>query len=30
MCMADSVICLPMHHLLTDEDIERVIETIIR
>ena len=28
--MADSVICLPMHHLLTDEDIERVIETIIR
>ena len=27
--MADSVICLPMHHLLTDEDIERVIETII-
>ncbi len=28
--MADSVICLPMHHLLTDEDIERVIETIIK
>jgi dTDP-4-amino-4,6-dideoxygalactose transaminase len=28
--MADSVICLPMHHLLTDEDIERVIETILR
>lgn len=27
--MADSVICLPMHHLLTDEDIERVIETIL-
>ena len=28
--MADSVICLPMHHLLSDEDIERVIETIIK
>ena len=29
-CMADSVICLPMHHLLTDKDIERVIETIVK
>jgi len=28
--MADSVICLPMHHLLTDKDIERVIETIVK
>ena len=27
--MADSVICLPMHHLLTNEDIERVIKSII-
>ena len=27
--MADSVICLPMHHLLTDKDIERVIKSII-
>ena len=27
--MADSVICLPMHHSLTNEDIERVIESII-
>ena len=26
--VADSVICLPMHHLLTNEDIERVIKTI--
>lgn len=28
--MADSVICLPMHHLLSNDDIERVIETIIK
>lgn len=28
--MADSVICLPMHHALSDEDIERVLDTIIR
>ena len=26
--MADEVICLPMHHLLTDEDVERVIDVI--
>lgn len=26
--MANEVICLPMHHALTDEDIERVINTI--
>ena len=26
--MADSVICLPMHHALTEEEIERVIECI--
>ena len=26
--MADNVICLPMHHALTTEDIERVLETI--
>lgn len=26
--MADSVICLPMHHALSDEDIERVIQQI--
>ena len=28
--VANSVICLPMHHLLTNEDIERVIETIVK
>lgn len=28
--MAESVICLPMHHALTEEDINRIIETIIR
>lgn len=28
--MADSVICLPMHHLLSDEDIERVIKSIVK
>ena len=26
--MADSVICLPMHHALSDEDIEKVLEQI--
>ena len=28
--MADSVICLPMHHALSDEDIQRVIDCIIK
>lgn len=28
--MADSVICLPMHHALSEEDVERVINTIIK
>lgn len=28
--MADSVICLPMHHLLSDEDIQRVIDCIVK
>ena len=28
--MADEVICLPMHHLLTDGDVERIIEVIRR
>ena len=28
--MADAVICLPMHHALSDEDIERVLEQIVR
>ena len=28
--MANSVICLPMHHLLSDEDIQRVIDCIIK
>ena len=28
--MADEVICLPMHHLLTDGDVERIIEIIRR
>lgn len=27
--MANSVICLPMHHALTDEEIDRIIKTII-
>lgn len=27
--MADTVICLPMHHALSDEDVERVIKSII-
>lgn len=26
--MADSVICLPMHHALSGEDVERVIDLI--
>lgn len=28
--MADTVICLPMHHALSKEDIERVLQTIIK
>lgn len=28
--MADSVLCLPMHHALTDSDVERVLNCIIR
>lgn len=28
--MADTVICLPMHHLLSDENVQRVIECIIK
>ena len=28
--MADSVICLPMHHALNEEDIERTLKLIIR
>ena len=28
--MADTVICLPMHHALSDEDVERVINCIIK
>ena len=28
--MADSVICLPMHHALSDEDVQRVIDCIIK
>ena len=28
--MADEVICLPMHHALTPEDVERVIESIVK
>jgi dTDP-4-amino-4,6-dideoxygalactose transaminase len=28
--MANSVICLPMHHLLSDEDVQRVIECIVK
>lgn len=27
--MADSVICLPMYAVLTDEDVERVINSIV-
>ena len=28
--MADSVICLPMHHVLIDEEVERIINSIIK
>lgn len=28
--MADSVICLPMHHVLSDGDIKRILDTVIR
>lgn len=28
--MADRVLCLPMHHVLTDDDINRVIDVIVR
>ena len=28
--MADKVICLPMHHALSEEDIERTLKAIIR
>lgn len=28
--MADSVICLPMHHALSDEDIQRIMELIVK
>ena len=28
--MADSVICLPMHHALSDEDIQRILDSIIK
>lgn len=28
--MADSVLCLPMHHALTDEDIQRTLDTILK
>lgn len=28
--MANTVICLPMHHLLSDEDVQRVIECIVK
>lgn len=28
--MANTVICLPMHHLLSDEDIQRVIDSIVK
>ena len=28
--MADSVICLPIHHALSDEDVSRVLDQIIR
>lgn len=27
-CMADSVICLPMHHSLSEEDVKRVLQSI--
>ena len=28
--MADSVLCLPMHHALSDEDIQRVLECVVK
>lgn len=28
--IAESVICLPMHHALDDEDINRVLELVVR
>jgi dTDP-4-amino-4,6-dideoxygalactose transaminase len=28
--MANSVICLPMHHELSKEDVERILETIVK
>lgn len=28
--MADSVICLPMHHALTEEDIQRILHCIVK
>lgn len=28
--MADSVICLPMHHLLSEEDIQRILDCIVK
>ena len=28
--MADSVICLPMHHALEESEIERVIQNVVR
>ena len=28
--MADSVLCLPMHHLLTDDDIQRTLDIIVK
>lgn len=28
--MADSVICLPMHHALSEEEIQRVLDTVVR
>lgn len=28
--MADTVICLPMHHLLSDEDLQRVVDCILK
>lgn len=28
--MANTVICLPMHHALTDDDVTRIINTIIQ
>ena len=28
--MADSVICLPMHHILAGSDIERILECVVK